>query len=183
VEGEVIVPHVVSIAYTPRGVERRPTGHYARVPLERATLVEQRGIKGDLKAAGNGGPRQLNVMRAETLAELAAEGRTTGPGEMGEQLVIAGLDPAALVEGTRLQLGESAVIEVGTPRTGCGRFESIQGATKQSVTGRLGVLARVVAGGEIAVGDEVVILTEGVPVVRPESEVRKRKAAGQKAQD
>jgi len=148
------MPRVVSIAYTPRGVERRPTDHYARVPVERATLVEQRGIDGDLKAAGNGGSRQLNVMRAETLAELAAEGRKTAPGEMGEQLVVTGLDPAAFAEGTRLQLGASAIIEVGIPRAGCGRFEYIQGAMKQSVAGRLGVMARVVVGGAIAVGDE-----------------------------
>ena len=171
---------IVSIAFTPRGVERKPADHYARVPTERATLVEQKGIQGDLK--GSGGSRQINVMRAETLAELAAEGRMTRPGEMGEQLVIAGLDPAALTEGTRLRLGESAVIEVGIPRTGCGRFESIQGAAKQSVAGRLGVLACVVVGGDVAVGDDVAIVTEGMPV-RPESAARKRKAAGQKPQD
>jgi len=151
----VTVPQLVSIAYTPRGVDRRPADRYARVPVERATLVEQRGIDGDLK--GSGGSRQLNVMRAETLAELAAEGRKTAPGEMGEQLVVTGLDPAAFAEGTRLQLGASAIIEVGIPRTGCGRFEYIQGAMKQSVAGRLGVMARVVVGGAIAVGDEVTI--------------------------
>ena len=152
------MPRIASIAYTPRGVERRPTDHYARVPVERATLVEQRGIDGDLKASGTGGPRQLNVMRAETLADLAAEGRLTGPGQMGEQIVIAGLDPAAFTEGTRLQLGDTVVIEIGIPRTGCPRFESIQGTTKQAVAGRLGVLVRVVAGGEIAVGDAVTVV-------------------------
>ena len=149
------MPHIVSIAYTPRSVERRPTDHYARVPVERATLVEDRGIQGDVKGAG--GARQLNVMRAETLAELAAEGRKVGPGEMGEQLAISGLHPDIFVDGARLYLGESAVIEVGIPRTGCNRFESIQAATKQSVAGRLGVLARVVVGGEIGVGDQVTV--------------------------
>src|SRR3954469_12906682 len=117
--------HIVSIAFTPRDVERRPADFYARVPAERATLIEQRGIKGDVK--GSGGARQLNVMRAETLAELAAEGRKTSPGEMGEQIVVAGLDPSGFTEGTRLQLGESVVIEVGIARTGCSRFEYIQG--------------------------------------------------------
>src|SRR5438045_2241815 len=97
------MPHVVSIAFTPRDVERRPTDFYARVSVERATLVAQRGIQGDVK--GSGGARQLNVMRAETLAELAAQGRKTSPGELGEQIVVAGLDPAAFVEGTQLQLG------------------------------------------------------------------------------
>jgi MOSC domain-containing protein YiiM len=149
----VIVPEIVSIVYTPAGVERKPADRYERVPLERAKLIADRGIDGDVKGAG--GSRQLNIMLAETLAELAAEGRKIGPGEMGEQLVIAGLEPAMLLEGKRLRLGATAVIEIGIPRTGCPRFEHIQGTTKQSVAGRLGVLARVIVGGEIAVGDEV----------------------------
>ena len=37
------MPHIVSIVYTPRGVERKPDNHYARVPLERAILLEGRG--------------------------------------------------------------------------------------------------------------------------------------------
>ncbi|MBO0700452.1 MAG: MOSC domain-containing protein [Zavarzinella sp.] len=147
------MPHLVSITYTPADVERKPADHYARVSVECATLVEGKGIAGDLK--GTGRARQLNVMRSETLAELAAEGRQVGPGEMGEQLVIAGLDPAALAEGSRLRLGPTAVIEVTLPRTGCDRFEHIQGTSKESVAGRLGVMCRVVTGGKIAAGDPV----------------------------
>jgi MOSC domain-containing protein YiiM len=147
------MPHIVSIVHTPCGVERRPTDHFARVSVERAALVEGRGIEGDLK--GTPGQRQLNIMRAEALAELAAQGRKTGPGEMGEQIVLAGLDPGHFAEGVKLRLGDSAVIEIGIPRTGCDRFEYIQGIPKKSVAGRLGVMARVIAGGEIAVGDAV----------------------------
>jgi MOSC domain-containing protein YiiM len=150
------MPQIVSITYTPRDVERKPADRYARVPLDRATLVEGKGIAGDLKAGGR--VRQINVMRAETLAELTAVGRKTGPGEMGEQLVLAGLDPADFVEGTRLRLGAEAVIEIGEPRTGCARFEHIQGVARQSVAGRLGVLARVVVGGDVVVGDAVTVV-------------------------
>ena len=95
-------------------------------------LVESHGIDGDAK--GGSGDRQLNVMLAEALAELATEGFKTDPGAMGEQIVIAGLDPASLVGGARLRLG-SAVIEVGIPRTGCARFEMIQGKPRQSAAG------------------------------------------------
>ena len=76
---------------------------------------------------------------------------------MGEQVVVAGIDPNTVAVGTRVQIGE-AVVEVTIPRTGCDRFESIQGKPKQSVKGRLGVLVRVVAGGEVAVGDAVRVL-------------------------
>lgn len=152
---------VVSIVYTPRDTaERKPMGHYARVPLGRAELVERFGIANDAK--GTATSRQLNVMRAETLAELAAEGFKTAPGEMGEQIVVSGLDPAALAEGTRLQIG-AAVIEVGILRTGCARFELIQGKERALAKGRLGVLATVVNGGAVAVGDTVDVLPLEAP--------------------
>ncbi len=146
------MPQVVSIVYTPYPPGPRPQDRYERVLVERALLVENRGIEGDAK--GQPGERQVNVMCAEVLADLAAEGFKTRPGELGEQVVIAGISAADLVPGTRLQLG-GAVVEVTLPRTGCARFEHIQGKTKQSVKGRLGVLVRVVTGGEIAVGDTV----------------------------
>ena len=145
--------HLVSIVYSPHGVEARPADHYARVSLERITLIEGKGIAGDRK--GGSGKRQLNVMCANVIAELGAEGFKTAPGEMGEQLVIDGIEPSALMMGTRLRIGDTAVIEMNIPRTGCVRFERIQGKLKSQAAGRLGVLATVLIGGEIAIGDEV----------------------------
>jgi MOSC domain-containing protein YiiM len=147
------MPHVVSIVYTPANVERKPSDRYARVAVERATLVEGSGIDGDAK--GRGGSRQLNVLHAEAVASVRGEGFRAGPGELGEQVVIAGLGRGSPAVGVRLRLGESAVIEVTEPRTGCGRFAAIQGRSKDSADGRLGFMARVLRGGEVAVGDAV----------------------------
>ena len=145
---------VVSIVYRPKDTGR-PQDRYSRESAERVRLVEAYGIEGDRKA---GSPdRQVNVMLAETLAELGAEGFQVGPGQMGEQIVLAGVDPAALVEGARLKLGE-AVIEVGILRTGCARFEMIQGKPRGDAKGRLGALASVVSSGAVAVGDAVEVL-------------------------
>ena len=149
------MPHVVSIVYRPANIEQRPEDHFARIPLERATLVEARGIDGDTK--GRAQQRELNVMRAEDVAELHQDGFRTAPGELGEQLVIAGLEPAVLVPGTRLRLGDAAVIEVVSARTGCSRFAHIQGKPIKAAAGKMGVMARVVCGGEIAVGASVAV--------------------------
>jgi MOSC domain-containing protein YiiM len=150
------VGHVVSIVYTPRDVEeRKPQDRFARVAAERVRLVEFQGIEGDAK--GGATDRQINVMHAELLEQLGGEGFKVAPGELGEQIVVAGLDAAALSQGTRLKLG-TAVIEVGIPRTGCARFEMIQGKPRQSAKGRLGFLATVVTGGEVAVGDAVEVV-------------------------
>ena len=153
---EGAVGHVVSIVYRPKKTGR-PQDRYERVPAERVLLVERQGIDGDMK--GSKTKRQLNVMHAEVLAELAAEGFRVGPGELGEQVVVAGLDPAAVVAGSRLRLG-AAVIEVVEPRTGCARFEMIHGKPRKQVKGRLGVIARVVSGGELAVGDTAELLRD-----------------------
>jgi MOSC domain-containing protein YiiM len=147
---------VVSIVYRPRDTETpRPQDHFARVPLTRARLVEFQGIEGDAK--GGTGDRQLNVMLAESLAELCSEGFKTDPGSLGEQIVISGVSADSLTTGTQVQIGK-AIIEIGIPRTGCVRFETIQGKPRQVAAGRLGVMARVVSAGEIAVGDTVAVL-------------------------
>lgn len=152
------MPRVVSLAYTPAGVERKPADRYARVPADAVELVTGHGVAGDLK--GGGRKRQLNVLFAEAVAELRAEGYKAGPGELGEQVVIAGLDPAAVVPGTRLRLG-GALIEVTERRNGCARFERVQGRPKEASAGRIGVMAKVVTGGAVRVGDAVEVLPGG----------------------
>src|SRR5581483_11674133 len=96
---------------------------------------------------GGTGKRQLNVMCAEVLDQLRGEGFEVEPGRMGEQLVIAGVPAGSLTVGARVRIGPTAVIEVTLPRTGCERFEQIQGRPKGSVAGRLGVMARVAVSG------------------------------------
>jgi len=147
------MPQIVSIVYTPNSItEPRPAEHYARVPLAAAELIEGRGIAGDRKGSRD---RQLNLMAAETLVALKIEGFKTAPGELGEQIVLGGIDVNRLPVGTQLRLGETVIVEVVLPRTGCARFEAIQGHAKEKVTGRLGVIAQVVRGGTIRVGDPV----------------------------
>jgi len=150
------MPEIYSIVYTPASVERHPNDYYARVPLEEAVLTVKAGIEGDLK--GKQPDRQLNVMSYETLQQLAAEGFKAAPGQMGEQITLKGLNVNTLNEGDQIQLGDEARIEVIKPRTGCDRFEHIQGKSPSLVQGRMGVMAKVVADGAIRVGDPVKVL-------------------------
>lgn len=145
--------NIVSITCSPPSAKPRPDDHYHRTAFMAVTLVADRGIDGDRKSKG--GKRQLNVMSAATLAQLGTEGFRTGPGQMGEQIVLDGVAVDKLPAGAQLRLGSEAVIEVTEPRTGCDRFEHIQGKFKGLVDGRLGVMARVIRGGAIAVGDTV----------------------------
>lgn len=147
---------IVSIVYKPDHLPPRPTDHYTRVPVESARLVVGQGIEGDRK--GGHPTRQLNLMAAEVLDQLGAEGFNVTPGQMGEQIIVRGIALDALPTGSRLRIGASAIIEVTAPRTGCDRFEALQGKAPALAAGRLGVMACVSADGEIRPGDPVEVL-------------------------
>jgi MOSC domain-containing protein YiiM len=148
---------LVSVVYKPKGAAASADG-YTRVPLQQAQLVAGYGIEGDAK--GGEGERQLNIMSTDSLQTLARAGFHTAPGQMGEQFIVAGLALDSLPSGARFQIGESACVEVVKPRTGCAKFEQHQGKLREEAAGRLGVMARVVVGGLIRVGDPVRLLDE-----------------------
>jgi MOSC domain-containing protein YiiM len=89
------------------------------------------------------------------LDQLAAEGFTVAPGQMGEQIIVNGLNVNTLRAGDLLRLGETAVARVVKPRTGCLKFKAVQGHDAADAAGRLGIMATVIESGSIAVGDAV----------------------------
>jgi len=143
--------HLSSIVYKPAFGPTSETG-YTRIALSQAVLVTDYGIDGDTKG---GGSRQLNIMTMEVLQTLGTEGFQTQPGQMGEQLTVSGLDMNLLMAGDRIRIGADAIVEVTEPRTGCAKFERHQGKLRTDAAGRLGMMARVVTGGTIKVGDAV----------------------------
>jgi molybdopterin adenylyltransferase len=147
---------VTSIVYKPESAVADPEDRYIRIPLNSANLVAGYGIEGDRK--GGNPKRNLNIISSETLETLREDGFSTLPGQMGEQIVIQGIDVGKLAEGAQLQIGDQACLEVISHRTGCQRFETIQGKSPQLAAGRMGVMAKVVTGGRIVVGDTVKVL-------------------------
>lgn len=143
---------LISIVYKPKSAQPEG-GAYTRVPITHAVLVAGHGIEGDEK--GGSGNRHLNIMSAHTMQDLTVEGFQTCPGRMGEQLIVGDLDVNALPPGTRLQIGEQSIVELTEPRTGCAKLERHQGKQRQDASGRLGMMARVLVGGNISIGDVV----------------------------
>lgn len=148
---------IVSIVYRPldRPYPEGRKGDFIRVPLAEARLVEGHGIDGDAKAGGRP-DRQLNVLSREWLETMAGRGFRGAPGEFGEQLIVSGLDLDSLQPGARLRVGDEAVIEMSQPRHGCERLKAAQNDLDARPLGTIGILARVITGGTIRVGDGVV---------------------------
>ena len=78
------------------------------VPVCRVT---PEGLEGD----GHAGDwsRQITVLNYESLRKSNEENKLSmGPGDFAENILIEGLDFGEISEGTRISLGEEAVIEV-----------------------------------------------------------------------
>ncbi|MBZ0291832.1 MAG: MOSC domain-containing protein [Anaerolineae bacterium] len=150
---------VHSIVYQPDRSENKAPFHFNRVPVDCVQLIADHGIQGDFKA-GRNPKRQLNLMSRETLDTLRAQGYKTEPGEMGEQIVLGGLDVMTLQPGDQLQLGDSACIEITARREPCAWFALVQEKPYEIAREAcVGVLARVVASGEVRQGDLVTLRT------------------------
>jgi MOSC domain-containing protein YiiM len=108
--------------------------------------------------------RQVHLIDAEVHEELAGRGLDVGPGEMGENVTTRGVDLLALPVGTRLHLGDSAVVELTGLRNPCGQLNGVrpgllEASLARDAEGRLlrkaGVMAIVLADGDVRAGDPV----------------------------
>ncbi len=129
---------VKSIVYKPKSEKAGHNLGYLRRPLQEANLVEGYGD------------------------ELAAQGYPTGPGVLGENIILSGVDLRDLPEGTQLRLGDEAVIALGKPRIPCDQLTPLDARMPETVAGRVGVMCRVVKTGRVKVGDTVEIIAEAV---------------------
>jgi MOSC domain-containing protein YiiM len=145
----------VSIVYKPAHLPSRPADRYTREPLTECNLVAGHGIEGDCK--GGRADRHINLMSAEALARLAEAGFQTEPGQMGEQIIVAGVELGRVHAGDHILLGLDACLEVVKPRTGCQRLRDIQAQPLTASSGQLGLMLRVVVGGIVLVGDPVLV--------------------------
>ena len=116
--------------------------------------------------------RQVHLIHAELLDELAARGHTIAPGELGENITTRGIDLLALPEGTELRIGASAVVRVTGFRNPCAQIERFQRGLVEKVLGRdrngalirkTGVMSVVVAGGMVRPGDGIAVVLPRQP--------------------
>lgn len=121
-----------------------------------ATLVQGEGLEGDRWRGRPEGARQVTLVSAEHLAAIAGflGLASVSPERLRRNLVVRGLNLAAL-RGRRIAVGD-AVLEAGGPCAPCSRMEEEFGPGGYSaVLHHGGIVARVLQGGRIALGDPV----------------------------
>src|SRR5690606_1734066 len=70
--------------------------------------------------------RQVHLMHAELFDELRSKGFEVGPGRLGENVTTSGVDILKLPLGTKLHLGNEAVVELTGVRNPCRQIEGFQ---------------------------------------------------------
>ncbi len=85
------------------------------------------------------------------------EGLDLQPGAIRENITVAGDDVEQWPIGQRVRAGE-AVFEITMVCDPCERMEALRPGLRERLEGKRGMLARVVEGGDVAVGDELSLL-------------------------
>ncbi|HET9210819.1 MAG TPA: MOSC domain-containing protein [Thermoanaerobaculia bacterium] len=108
--------------------------------------------------------RQVHLIHAELHDDLREAGFEVSAGEMGENVTTRGLDLLGLPTGTRLHLGETAVVEVTGLRNPCAQLDHFQTGLMSAVLGRddhgnlirkSGIMGIVLNDGEVRPGDAI----------------------------
>lgn len=138
-------------------IHTAPTAGAPTVERERVEARAGEGLLGDRQArppAPEGHKREVTLIAAETLDDLARRGLALAPGASRRQLVVRGVDLAAL-EGRRFRVG--AVVLLGTgPCRPCDHLEALtRPGVKAALEGRGGLTARILVSGTLRRGDPV----------------------------
>ena len=106
--------------------------------------------------------RQVHLIHAELHDELRGAGFAASAGQMGENVTTRGIDLLALPAGTRLHIGDEAILEVTGLRNPCAQLDRLQPGLMAATLDRdeggnlvrkAGIMAIVLAGGEVRTGD------------------------------
>jgi MOSC domain-containing protein YiiM len=114
---------------------------------QRVRAIEGHGLEGCAHA--NPPRREVLLASKEHLDALGVE-----LGAIRENVTVEGADVQQWPIGQRIQAGE-AVLEITMVCDPCQRMDQLRPGLRAELDGRRGMLARVVEGGEIALGDSI----------------------------
>jgi MOSC domain-containing protein YiiM len=149
-----------------------------KIEMESIQLLKDLGVEGDYHAGkfvrhrylAKKDPekeniRQVLMIDCLILSELADQGIVLEPGEMGENIILEGIDLMTLPIGTRLQIGD-ALLELTEFRDPCKQLnfkhpevlKSVVKKTDGEVEYNAGVFGKILKGGIVRPGDPVSLI-------------------------
>lgn len=160
-------------------VSSSPTHSFGKSNQESIRLLAGLGVEGDAHSGvtvkhrsrvavdpSQPNLRQVHLIHAELHDELRMAGFEVVAGQVGENVTTRGVDLLGLPAGTRLYLGDDAVVEVAGLRNPCAQLDHFQAGLLAAVLGRdevgnivrkAGVMGIVLVGGEVQPGDSILV--------------------------
>jgi hypothetical protein len=165
-----MMPSVIAVSSSPAYTFSKPN-------LPSVNLVAGIGVEGDAHSGPlirhrdlvNQDPtqpnlRQVLLIQQEIFESLAERGHEVGAGHLGDNITTQGLDLHALPTGTRLRLGDTAVVELTGLRQPCPQIDDFQNGLTTVLRHRdaegdmvqaAGVMSIVLDGGTVKPGDRI----------------------------
>jgi len=120
------------------------------------SLIENYGLENDAHAGD--WHRQVSLLAVESIAKIREKGLDVYPGDFAENITTEGIRLWELPVGTRMKLGEEALVEVTQIGKECHDRCAIYHQVGDCVMPREGIFVKVLKGGTIGPADGIQIL-------------------------
>jgi MOSC domain-containing protein YiiM len=133
--------------------------------ISEAFLKKEHGLEGDAHAGA--WHRQVSFLASESIDEARDRGLDVTFGDFAENIATRGVDWKNIPIGTRLKVGEKALVEITQIGKECHNKCAIYYLAGDCIMPREGVFARVLQEGKIQQGDLISILSQPDEAIGP----------------
>ena len=126
-----------------------------KTPVQEAFISKDHGLKGDAHAGK--WHRQVSFLASESIETARRQGLDVTFGDFAENIATTGIDWKTLPVGTRVRLGDTALVEITQIGKECHNKCAIYYKAGDCIMPREGVFARVLQEGRIRCGDKIQI--------------------------
>ncbi len=126
--------------------------------VQETELITDHGLDGDAHA----GPwhRQVSFLSSESIQHAREKGLDVTFGDFAENIATSGIDWQNVPIGTRLKIGDKAVVEITQIGKECHNRCAIYYMAGDCIMPREGIFARVLHGGKIMCGDLITFVDQ-----------------------
>ena len=128
-----------------------------KTPVKEAFISKDHGLETDAHAGK--WHRQVSFLSSEAIEGARQKGLDVTFGDFAENIATTGIDWKTLPLGTRVRLGDSAVVEITQIGKECHNKCAIYYQAGDCIMPREGVFARVLQAGRIRCGDAIEIIS------------------------
>ncbi len=140
---------IISINISPKKGMRKKS-------VDSAVLKDNYGLENDAHASEKW-HRQVSLLGTESIKKIQDKGVDVGPGDFAENITTEGVTLYTLPIGTKMTIGQDIELEVSQIGKLCHARCAIYEQAGDCVMPREGIFVKVIKGGTINTGDEIII--------------------------